>query len=77
MRNELRRPPAFQEYASDVRSHPVYQMMTNDEQQAVWHGLRYALSVADEVATDDTATLARVLMMNEADLRRGADRARP
>ena len=70
MRNELRRPPAFQEYASDVRSHPVYQMMTNDE-RAVWHGLRYALSVADEVATDDTATLARVLMMNEADLRRG------
>ena len=42
MHDELRRPPAFQEYASDIRSLPFYQMMTNDE-RAVWHGLRLAL----------------------------------
>lgn len=69
MQSDLRRPPSYQEYAADIRSLPTYLMMTNDE-RAVFHGLRLACWVADEVPTN-TATLARILLMPEADLVRG------
>ncbi len=69
MMNDKRRPPAYLEYASDLRSTPTYMFLTNDE-RAVLHGLKLALWCSDEVPLDPPI-LARILLMSERDLVRG------